>query len=523
MSNSKGVEIETVRPGFEAEALGFRPGDVIVSIGDNTVRDIIDVLYYGSEPTATAKIRRGKRVLNIELKGLTERDNIFTGQMTFRPFKVMTCKNNCLFCFVSQLPKGLRKSLYVKDEDYRLSFLYGSYITLTNLTEQDKQRIITQRLSPLYISVHATDQDKRIQMLGNPNAPTILDEIRYLARHRIRMHTQIVVCPGINDGSTLERTIKDLYRFYPYVMSIAVVPVGLTAHRRRKLKGFDKALAIDTLRIVEGLQRRFRKRHGEGIVYAADELYIKANRPFPDLSQYDELPQLENGVGMVPLFMHRAKELKIKRYLSGLPTSRVKRIVTFTGTSFYPFLKEYISRLQDYGINIEVHQVINNLLGESVTVAGLISGRDVIKTLTEQPIEGATLLIPEVCLKEGEGLFLDDVTVQDIEEILKVRAIVIPSTPKGLIEGVLQAYTPNQPAPTHPTNPPPPTQPTRPHPPNQPAPTHPTNPPPPNQPTRPHPPDQHHPHPSDRDRPKFRFRNSKTVPSPLMGEGEGEG
>ncbi len=439
MPNTKGVEIESVNPSSEAEALGFRAGDVLVSIDKNPIRDLIDVLYYGNEPSLTAKIRRHQRTLDIELKDLPEGTNIFTDQMTFKPFRVTTCKNNCLFCFVSQLPKGLRKSLYIKDEDYRLSFLYGSYITLTNLTEQDKQRIITQRLSPLYISVHTTDHDKRLLLLGNKNAPPVIDEIRYLARHRIRMHTQIVVCPGINDGSTLERTIRDLYKFYPYVMSIAVVPVGLTAHRKRKLKGFDKALAIETLMIVERFQNRFRKKHGEGIVYAADELYIKAERDFPDIDMYDELPQLENGVGMVPLFMHEAKKLKIKGYLSQVQASKSQNFVTFTGSSFYPFLKDYISQFKGYGLNIEVYEVVNSLLGNSVTVAGLLSGRDIIKTLSDKVSAGSLLLIPEVCLKEGERVFLDDVTVDDIEGVLNVKAIVIPPTPEGLLNGIVEA------------------------------------------------------------------------------------
>jgi len=432
MRNNHCAEIESVQKGTIAEKSGIKAGDRLVSINNHKIRDLIDLMFYGSEQRHDILIQRQDRMLNIEIKKPLHSASELGIQL--RPFKIRTCKNNCIFCFVSQLPKGLRRTLYIKDEDYRMSFLYGSYITMTNLSEADKKRIIEQRLSPLYISVHCTNTAIRNKMLGNQKAPDILKEIMFLSDNRIRMHAQIVLCPDYNDGKHLEKTIRDLYRFYPYMLSIAVVPVGLTRYRKKPIKPVGKNEAIKAIEIVRKYQARFRKKHGDNIVYAADELYIKAEQEMPLLKDYGDLPQIENGVGGVALFRHESKKIKILD--SNIDKENRKKFITFTGVSFYPFLLKYIERLRKGGIDIDVIPIENDFFGKSVTVAGLLTGRDVMKNLSGCIKRDEILLIPDVVMREGGEVFLDDVSRQDVEEVLGVKTIVIESTPKGLVDAV---------------------------------------------------------------------------------------
>jgi putative radical SAM enzyme (TIGR03279 family) len=311
-----------------------------------------------------------------------------------------------------------------------MSFLYGNYITMTNLSDADKKRIVEQRLSPLYISVHSTNAEIRNKLIGNPHASDILKEIKFLASHKIRMHTQIVLCPGYNDGKSLEKTITDLYKYYPYVSSIAVVPVGITAHRKKALRPVEKDDAVKAIGTIQKLQARFKRKHGDNIVYAADELYIKAEIQFPPLEHYGELPQIENGVGMVPAFLHQARRIKAPR------ASKKKMFITFTGASFYPYLLKLINKLIKDGIGIEAVSVENAFFGPSVTVTGLLTGRDVIKSLSGIVKKDDVLLIPDVVMREGDEVFLDDISRQDIEDVLGVKAVVIESTPKGLVDAI---------------------------------------------------------------------------------------
>lgn len=424
-----GVEIEEIHKGSLAEMAGLRAGDRLIAVNGHKVRDDIDLMFYGYEPLSELIVKRGKKRLIFTLNSELQTPNSNIG-IVLKPFKIKTCKNNCIFCFVAQLPRGLRRSLYVKDEDYRMSFLYGNYITMTNLSAADKKRIVEQRLSPLYISVHSTNTEIRNKLIGNPNASDILKEIKFLAAHKIKMHTQIVLCPGYNDGKNLEKTITDLYRYYPYVESIAVVPVGITVHMKRTIRPVEKEDAIKALEIVQKLQSRFKRKHGDNIVYAADELYIKAEMPFPSLEEYGELPQIENGVGMVPLFMHRAKKTKAPR------VSKKKMFVTFTGVSFYPYLTKFIDKLVREGVGIEAVPVENTFFGNSVTVTGLLTGRDVIKSLSGIVKKDDILLIPDVVMREGDEVFLDDVSRHDVEDVLGIKAVVIESTPKGLVDAI---------------------------------------------------------------------------------------
>jgi putative radical SAM enzyme (TIGR03279 family) len=429
MANN-GVCIEAVTPGSRAAEAGLLRGDALISINGAKVRDSIDLMFHSADPVLDFRIRRGKSTLDIRLSN-PESSELGIAMNTF---KVRKCSNRCIFCFVLQLPKGMRKALYLMDEDFRMSFLYGNYVTLTDLTAEDRKRIVEQRLSPLYISVHSTDPKIRNRMLGNPNAPDILRDLKLFASHKIRMHTQIVLCPGYNDARELGRTINDLYKFYPYVQSVAVVPVGLTAHRRKDLKPVGAEEARAAIETVQRVQARIKRRNGEHIVFAADELYIKAGMEMPPIEQYDDLAQLENGVGLVPLFLSQARKLKIQ-----MPEKiRKRRFVTFTGVSFYPFLQKFSERLRKRGIDIAVFSAENLYFGSSVTVAGLLTGRDVLTALSGNIQKDDILLIPDIVMKEGHEVFLDNVSRADIEAILKVKAVVIEATPAGLVEAIVK-------------------------------------------------------------------------------------
>jgi putative radical SAM enzyme (TIGR03279 family) len=424
--NKSGVVIEEVAPSSPAAQAGIQKGDILVSINGNKLSDIIDYMFYKPETESDIVIsRKGKRHSIKLILDESEDPGI-----KLKQFRIKTCRNKCIFCFVSQLPRGLRKTLYIKDEDYRMSFLYGNYITMTNLTQEDKKRIARQRLSPLYISVHSTNNALRCKMLGNPKAQDILKELRFLKDNKIKMHTQIVLCPGWNDGKELEKTIRDLYSFYPYLSSIAVVPVGLTAHRKTKLKAVEKEDAENALQIISAFQKRFKKKHGDPIVYGADELYIKAGQPFPPIKDYGDLPQIENGVGMVALFMSKAKKIK----LPSKPPS--KKYLTITGVSFYPYLKRFLDRLEKNGISITPVAVENSFFGRSVTVTGLLTGRDVIKSLSTKAEGYDLLLLPDCMLRAEKDVFLDDVSVRDLESTIGIKTKIVESTPQGLLRGI---------------------------------------------------------------------------------------
>lgn len=427
-----GLEIESIAKDSPAMKVGLCKGDVILSINGNPTRDLIDFLFYASEPVLNFKVARGRDVFNLTIS----RDFSHPSDLGITPkmFKTRVCKNRCLFCFVKQLPKGLRKSLYIKDEDYRLSFLYGSYITLSNITAADKDRIITQRLSPLYISVHSTDNSVREQLLRLSQKQDILSELRFLAQNKIYMHTQIVLCPGYNDKSVLKKTISDLCKLYPYVQSIAVVPVGLTQFASSKIKPVSTEDALEALEIVDKFHKSNKRKYGEGVVYPADELFIKAGLDIPPKSYYDDFPQIENGVGLIASFLAEIKKLKI-------PSTKPHgygstRFITFTGESFFPYLHSLICELQKTGLQIECVKVANDFFGRSITVAGLLTGRDILKALCDVVKPGDTLIVPDVMLKEGGSQFLDDVTTDELADILKVKTMVTSSDVKSLLRTV---------------------------------------------------------------------------------------
>ncbi|HEY6010040.1 MAG TPA: DUF512 domain-containing protein, partial [Nitrospirota bacterium] len=321
------LAINSILPGSTADGLGLKPGDIIDSINRQDVRDVIDYQYL----IADERVRIALHTKTGTRRTITlDKDPDDTLGLEFIPFSITRCRNRCIFCFVDQMPPGCRRSLYVKDDDYRASFLYGNYITLGALSEQDWARIFSQRLTPLYISVHATDPALRAFMLRNKKAPDIMASLRRLASGGIRMHTQIVLCPGINDGAHLEKTINDLAGLVPAVSSIAVVPVGFTAFRKGlfPLRTFTRREARAVIDEVTRMGTRFRKRFGTRLVFASDELYIKAGLPVPPLSFYEDLPQIENGVGMVADFLREVKRTRLPRRVTPIKATVV------TGASF---------------------------------------------------------------------------------------------------------------------------------------------------------------------------------------------
>ncbi len=422
---SNGNVVESTRPESPAGRAGIRPGDVLLTVNRKRIHDSIDLLFHGDAQELTFSIRRKDRIIRTTVV----RDEGEDLGIELRPFRVKTCRNHCIFCFVGQLPKGLRRSLYIKDEDFRMSFLYGNYITLSNMTASEKKRIVEQRLSPLYVSVHSTDRETRNTLLGNSRAPDIMKELKWLARNRIRVHVQIVLCPGYNDGDNLRNTINDLQRLYPYVSSIAVVPVGLTRYRKVSLREVGRDEAAEAVSIISDFQKRFMKKYGDAFVYGSDELYIRAERKFPPFKYYGDFPQIENGVGMVPLFLHRAARLRsVKR-----PSDR--RFLTVTGVSFYPFLRGFVERLNDRA-SVDVIAVKNRFFGETVTVAGLLTGRDIIQAVSDVSSGYDVLLLPDVVFRDGRDLLIDDITVEELERILRIEVRVIDPTPAGLINAL---------------------------------------------------------------------------------------
>jgi len=406
------LEISRVLPGSAAARLGLATGDALISVNGEEINDCIDYAFTIADehPSLVVKKKDGTLVQTAVSK---EPDDDLG--LEFAPLRVKRCRNRCVFCFVDQMPKGCRRSLYVKDDDFRASFLFGNYITLGALTEGDWNRIFSQRLSPLYVSVHATDPSLRTFMLGNKKAPDIMTSLKRLTAGGIRMHTQIVTCPGINDGPHLTRTVEDLAGLFPAVASIAVVPVGLTTHRKGlfPLKAFTPRRAKALLESVEGLGATYKKKFGTRLVFASDEFYVKAGKPTPPASFYEDFPQIENGVGMVAEFLGDARRTK-------LPARISPRTVTIvTGVSFGAILKGVLQRLNRVkGVSIRLVTVKNRFFGPSVTVAGLLTGQDIVKALRGKN-PGALVVVPAHAVKEDEDVFLDNMTLAHLERALR--------------------------------------------------------------------------------------------------------
>jgi putative radical SAM enzyme (TIGR03279 family) len=415
------MKIKSIRNGSIASFHSISPEDELLEINGHPINDIIDYKFYSSEPILILKVKdKDEKIKKIRL---TKRPDQDLG-LEFYEIKYKSCKNNCIFCFVHQLPKGMRKSLYFKDEDYRLSFLQGNFITLTNTSDEDIDRIIRQRLSPLYISVHATDENLRKQILSNQKIPDIMPIIKKLAHGGIEMHTQIVLCPGVNDGKYLEKSVQELSSLYPRVKSLALVPVGLTRYRQNlpKIKPVDKGYALNIINLVERWQKLFRKRFEAGFVYASDEFFTKAGLDIPNKKYYDDFDQIENGVGMMRKFLDQfqMKQKLLPRNLKGN-----LGITLVTGVSAFRLIKKTVEdRLNTIpGLKIKVIVARNDFFGPTVTVTGLLTGVDMLNSLKKQKGIGGVILLPPNCINQ-DGLFLDDTTPQELENELDRKVII---------------------------------------------------------------------------------------------------
>ncbi len=463
MKGEPGGVIVRVAPGSLAEELALRPGDVLLRINGRPVRDVVDVRFYAAEDRVTLLVRRGAEETYYEadkdpdeLLGLEFAEPVFDG--------VRRCANACAFCFVDQMPPGLRPSLYIKDDDLRLSFLYGNFLSLTNLTPADWDRLAEQRLSPLYVSVHATDPDLRARMFGNPRAAGIIDDLRRLGNLGIQTHVQIVVCPGLNDGPHLERTLTDLAGLYPTVQSVAVVPVGLTRFhrggtsvRRSVMRPVTPAAARVIVRTVERWHRRCRADWGVGWVYPSDELYLLAGRRTPARRRYDGFPQLENGVGLVRLLLDDAKRTlnpkpqtpstksaicnlqfaicNLQSAICNLQSavcnlqSAICNLQLVCGTLIAPTLQRLVDSL---GVSWTVLPVENRFFGPMVTVSGLLTAEDVLDTLVAAPLADAVAL-PRAMFDAAGECTLDDVTPAEMEARLG-RPVLLASTLRDVVD-----------------------------------------------------------------------------------------
>lgn len=434
----KGHLITAVEPGSIAEELEIEPGDRLLTIDQNEIEDIFDYRYYAEDTFLEMTIRKKNGEewdLEIEKELQEDIGLVFeNGLMS----EYRSCRNNCIFCFIDQMPPGMRETLYFKDDDSRLSFLQGNYITLTNMSEKDLDRIIRFHLAPINISVHATDPELRKMMLHNRFAGNVLERIRRLYEAGIEMNGQVVLCPGINDGDQLDRTIGDLAQFIPHMRSLSIVPVGVTKYREGlfPMKTFDQEGAARAVALIESWQKKLLDQHGIRFVQASDEFYIQAGLPIPPAEQYEGYIQLENGVGMVRLLLDECGEALAE--LEG--DDRTIEIGMATGKLAYGYLKEIIGWIQEKFPNITVHLywIRNDFFGETITVAGLVTGIDLMTQLKGKPL-GTRLLLPSVMLRSGEDVFLDDVTTAQVENALQVPIDIVKSSGYDFVHSIIEA------------------------------------------------------------------------------------
>lgn len=409
--------IVKVEKGGIAEELGFEVGDCITGFDGHPYEDVLDLIFYESSEKFTINVltKDGEKVDCEVEKYPEEKLGIeFDDEGQLEPIR---CRNKCAFCFVDQLPKGMRDSLYVKDDDYRLSFVSGNYVTLTNVFDKELERILRLHLSPLYVSVHCFDKKRKVELVANPEGAKLFEKMKVLAAHGIYMHTQIVLCKGINDGEYLDETLRELYKLHPQVASVAIVPVGLTGHREglKKLQPIDAQCAKDVIAQVEA----FDKSVGGKFCYCSDEFYLKAGMDVPSFESYGEFDQIENGVGLVASF-----EREVENQLKTVEGSDKKFAVSFiTGQSFKGTLRKCIDKVKSKfpSADLKVVDIVNRFFGESITVAGLITATDIIAQAKDLP---AHTVIPSAMLREFTDTFLDGMSVPELEQKLGTKLSV---------------------------------------------------------------------------------------------------
>lgn len=437
MKDYMGARIERVEKGSLAEELGLEAGDYLYKINGQIIWDFLDYQYLSYEEELDLQIVKangGNWSIEIDKDesedlGLEFLSPVFDG--------IRKCRNKCVFCFVDQMPPGMRSTLYCKDDDYRLSFLHGNYITLTNLKDEDLEKIIQYRLTPLYISVHTTNSNLRIKMMNNPTAGKIKEQLTLLTKAGIQINVQIVLCPGLNDREFLDETISDLAKLHPQLISIAVVPVGLTKHRQGlyPLETICKEKAIQIISQVEEWQRKFKKELGTKLVFLSDEFYLTAGSEFPKEEEYEDFPQIENGVGLARIFLDDF--IKQERSLpKSLP--KKKRVTIISGSSAAKFLHRIVDKLnkiKNLQVNLEI--IKNSFFGTSITVTGLLTGADIIASLKNKEL-GNELLIPRILLKEGEEVLLDGMKLEDLEKALNIPVRIMEDDSYDFVEKILE-------------------------------------------------------------------------------------
>lgn len=428
--------IKDIVPGSIAEEMEIEPGDYLVSINDEEIKDILDYKFqiFDEYITLVIEKKNGEEWdLEIEKEANEDLGIIFPEQLIEKP---RSCANKCIFCFMDQLPDKVRNTLVFKDDDFRLSFITGNYVTLTNSGYKDLDRIIRYHLSPINISVHATDPEVRSMMLNNKTAYKVMEYIKYLTEHDIKINAQIVLCPNINDGKVLDKTIKELSEYAPNLQCIAIVPVGLTKYREGlyPLTVFDKEGASRTIDQINGWQAKFREKYGFNLVYLADEFYVKAEREIPEFKDYDDFPQLGDGIGMLAYF-----KKNFDSYLKRFKPKKVNKVVSIaSGKIVYNFMRTRMDELEKKfeGLKINLYPIENTFFGPEITVTGLITGGDLITQLKDKEL-GEYLILCGDMLKDDADIFLDDVTLDEVKEKLNIEIKVNNDGGIGIIKDIL--------------------------------------------------------------------------------------
>ena len=427
--------IKTVTPGSPAYQAGVRPGETLMAINGHRIVDVLDYKFYAYDPQLELTLREGETEKRVTLSKDVGEDLGLEFE-TYLMDRARSCANKCVFCFVDQLPKGMRETLYFKDDDARLSFLMGNYITLTNLSQRELQRICDLHISPINISVHATDPEVRRMLLGSRRGGEIMEIMERFARADIVMNCQIVACPGFNDGAVLQKSMEELAALYPQMNSVSVVPVGLTRYREGlyPLEPYTAEGASAVVKQVEAFAETCLAEKGSRLFWCSDEFYIQGGLPLPEDEYYEEYTQLENGVGMLRLL-----DVECRGACMGAPENiPIEPFSVATGVAAAPYLREIIDRAAakcHTKLNYHVYPVVNHFFGKTVTVDGLLTGRDLIAQLKDRDL-GNRVLIAQNMLRHGETVFLDDVTLEEVSEALGVPVIPVAQDGFELFEAV---------------------------------------------------------------------------------------
>lgn len=443
--------IKEVLDGSIAQEFDLEPGDVLLKINNNEIEDVFDYQYFVEDEYIEVLIRKpdGEEwLLEIDKDADEDLGIVFENGLMG---EYRSCQNKCMFCFIDQMPKGMRETLYFKDDDSRLSFLQGNYVTLTNMSDKDIDRIIKYNLGPINISVHTTNKELRCKMLNNRFAGDSLSKIDRLYEAGIEMNGQVVLCKNINDGDELRKTIADLETYFPVMRSVSVVPAGLTKYREGlyPLESFNHDDAEIVIDMIEEYQQEYYLKHGFHFIHASDEWYILAGRDFPEEERYDGYLQLENGVGMMRLlwneFMEEYEQLDLNSY-SGYEKNSKTEVSIATGVLAYDMINRMSKMLENKfeGLTIHCYKIINHYFGEKITVSGLITGTDLMAQLKDKEL-GERLLLPNNILRSGEDVFLDDYTLDDVCKGLNTEIVITPSDGKGFIKAVIDGMIHREP------------------------------------------------------------------------------